>query len=68
MAKKVAQFAVVGILVILGVKFFGFQQNMTDRVISGVKTRDPEQLVVAAAITVGLGMVTVIAAQALRKV
>jgi hypothetical protein len=64
---KVGQFLLVGVAVILAVKFFGLQQQITERVIGGVKTRDPEQLVLAAAITVGLGMVTVIAAQALKK-
>lgn len=66
--KKLTAFFVAGVVLIVAIRVFKFEQELSDRVVAGVKTRDPEQLVIAAALTTGLGMVAVLAAQALRKV
>ncbi len=64
---KVMQFFIAGVVVVAAIKLFGFEKQVTERVIGGVRTGDPERILVAAALTVGLGMVAVIAAQLFRK-
>lgn len=65
---KVAQFFIAGVIVVAAIKLFGFEKQLTERVIGGVRTGEPERILVAAALTVALGMVAVIAAQLFRKV
>ncbi len=65
---KVVQFFIAGVIVVAAIKLFGFEKQVTERVIGGVRTGEPERILIAAALTVGLGMVAVIAAQAFRKI
>lgn len=66
--KKVGGLFVAGVLIILAIKIFQFQEKVSGNVIGRVKTRDPEQLVIAGAITVGLGLMAVVLGQAFRRV
>jgi hypothetical protein len=72
MGNRLVQFLVVGALLIAAIKLFKWEQqyseNVLTRVRQGIKGRDPEQLLVAAGLTMFLGVVAVIAAQAFRKV
>ncbi len=65
---KIAQFFIAGVIVVAAIKLFGFEKQVTERVIGGVRSGQPEALLVAGALTVALGMVAVIAAQLFRKV
>ncbi len=67
MTKLITSFAIVGVIVVIALRVFKFEQELSDRIVAGLKTKDPEQIVLAAALTVGLGMVAVLAAQAFRK-
>ena len=64
---KLVQFFIAGVIVVAAIKLFGFEKQVTERVIGGVRTGEPERILIAAALTVGLGMVAVIAAQLFRK-
>lgn len=69
---KLAQFFFLGVLIIVAIKLFHFQDKLgnkiVDRARTGIQGRQADQLVIAAALTVGLGMVAVIASQAFKKV
>ncbi|MCP4229553.1 MAG: hypothetical protein GY771_05335 [bacterium] len=66
--KTLISFFIAGVILVVAMRVFKFEQQLSDRILAGVRTRDAEQLVVAAALTVALGMVAVLAAQAFRKV
>ena len=72
MTNKLMQFLIVGALLIAAIKLFKWEQEYSENVLArakqGIKGRDPEQLLVAAGLTMFLGIVAVIAAQAFRKV
>jgi len=63
--KVIVRLLIVGVVVILAAKLFRWQEKTGANVISRLKTRDPEQVVIALALTVGLGLVAVVAGQAL---
>lgn len=68
---KLVQFFVIGAVLIAAIKLFHWEekigQNVIDRAKAGVQGRDPEQAVIAIALTMMLGVVAVIAMQAFRK-
>jgi ABC-type Mn2+/Zn2+ transport system permease subunit len=69
---RIIQFFIVGALVVAAIKLFHWEQkfsdNIVDRAKAGVQGRDPEQIVVALALTTALGVAAVIAATAFKKV
>lgn len=66
--RSVTNWFMVGALAIIFVIVFRAQSDAADNIISRIKTKDPEQFVIAAAMTVGLGLALVVAGQAIRKV
>jgi hypothetical protein len=68
MTRTVGRLFVAGLLIIAAIKVFQFQTKVGDNVIGRAKSRDPEQLVIAAALTVGLGLMAVVVGQAFRRV
>jgi hypothetical protein len=68
---RIVQFFVVGALVVAAIKLFNWEQKFSDNIIdrakAGVQGRDPEQIVVALALTTALGVAAVIAATAFKK-
>lgn len=66
--KTIGGLFLAGVLIIAATKFFQFQTRVGENVIGRVRSRDPEQLAVAAALIVGLGLSAVIVGQAFRKV
>lgn len=65
---KLVQFFIAGAILVAAIRLFRFEQQLSDRIVSSFKTREPDQLVVAAGLTTALGMVAVLAAQAFRKI
>jgi len=65
---RLVQFLIAGLIIMLAIKVFKFESELTDKIIAGIKTRDPQQLIVMLALTILLGMVGLLAAQAFRKV
>lgn len=65
---KIVSFFIAGAILVAAIRLFKFEQELSDRVIANIKTKEPDQIVVALAITTGLGMVAVLASQAFRKV
>lgn len=65
---KLVQFLMAGIIIVLALRLFKFEQQLGDRIVAGIKTGEPEQWVIAAGLTTALGMVGVLAAQAFRKI
>lgn len=68
MVGKVGGLFAAGVLIIIAIKVFQFQTNLSENVIGRAKSRDPEQIVIAAALTVGLGLMAVVVGQAFRRV
>lgn len=66
--KNIGRYAVVGVAIIVGVYVFRAEQNAAQRIVSRVRSGDPEQVVIGAAMTVLLGLVAVIVTNALRSV
>lgn len=63
---NITKWFAVGVAIIVGIQIFKFQDNVSENVISRVKTKDMEQIAIAGVITVGLGMVAVILASTLK--
>lgn len=68
MSKTLVRLLVAGVVVIVAIRIFRLQERLGENVIGRLKTKDPEQVVIAAALTVGLGLVAVVGATALRSV
>lgn len=68
MMKTIGGLLLLGLIIIAGTKFFQFQSNLGDNIIGRVKSRDPEQIAIAAALTVGLGLAAIVVGHAIRKV
>jgi hypothetical protein len=66
--KNLPRLFLIGAVTIAAIYVFRFQQGIADKTIAKVKTKDPEQLALAAAMTVGLGLVAVVAAAAFKKI
>jgi hypothetical protein len=66
--KSVGSLFLAGVLIIAATKFFQFQTKVGENVIGRVKSKDPEQVAIAAALVVGLGLTAVVVGQAFRKV
>lgn len=64
--KMVTRLLIAGVVVIVAIRLFRFQERIGENVVGRIKTRDPEQIAIAAALTVGLGLVAVVGGQALR--
>jgi hypothetical protein len=65
--KSIGGLFFAGVLIIAATKFFQFQTKIGDNVIGRVKSRDPEQIAIASALIVGLGLTAVVVGQAFRK-
>jgi hypothetical protein len=65
--KNVTKLFLVGAVTVAAIYLFRFQEQVSRNVVGKARSKDPEQIVIAAALTVGLGLVAVVAAQALRK-
>ena len=65
---KLVQFFVAGVVVVAAIRLFKFEQELSDRVIVGVKSREPEGMVMAAGLVLVLGVIAVTATQAFKKV
>lgn len=65
---RLVQFFVVGVLVIAAILLFDTERKIANKVVTNVRSGEPEKIVIGAAFTVGLGMLAVIAAQLFRKV
>lgn len=68
LTKTIGGLLIAGILIIAATRFFQFQTRVGSGVIGRVQSKDPQQIVVAAAITVALGLAAVVVGQAFRKV
>jgi hypothetical protein len=68
MTKNVTRLFAIGAVTIAAIYVFRYQQGLAQGVVRRVQSRDPEQIVIAMAITVGVGLVGVVAASALRKI
>lgn len=66
--KTIGGLFLAGALIIAATKFFQFQTQVGDNVIGRIRSRDPEQLAIAAALTVALGLAAVVVGQAFRRV
>jgi hypothetical protein len=64
---KVVQFFIVGALVIAAIALFDTERKISHKVLANVRSGEPERIVVAAILTIALGMFAVIAAQLFRK-
>lgn len=65
--KAITQWFIIGVLAIIFVFIFRAQSQTAENIVARLKTRDPEQYVIAAALTVALGLGLVVAGQAIRK-